>query len=176
MLFQLTAKARDLARLGPADLVAPPANDPAPFTRWYVNVFRVGRSACLHVTEAATFYTLVAPAPRASSATELGVVLREHLRGAFVRGGLDALGAARVLDDDVDVFAKTSSKRVLGCMNEQAGAFDAFIAEYRSVEATPLDRANAWLNEQILRPLGMRPPIEAMRDALAELKVRSSEP
>ena len=96
MLFHATKNAQDLLRLGPADLVPAPANDPPPLAAWYVNVLTVGRRKVLHVTEATTFYTFMIAGVRKADLVEFGPTVRPYLAEVMRASGFteDEVAAA----------------------------------------------------------------------------------
>lgn len=75
---------------------------------------------------------------------------------------------ALVLGSGPDTFVKTASKRVLGCMTEQAFMADALIEGDGGLAAVTSVSVSAGLNGSILRPLGPHyHPRDAMRAAVA---------
>jgi hypothetical protein len=120
MTFFLTQKARDLHGRAPRLYAAPPANDPPPLVGWYVNVLHIDRRKCLLVMEASTMYAVFVHGVRKADLVDLGTLVRTHLRPVLVADGFAEPEVALVLGSGPDSFVKTGSKRVLGCLVEQA--------------------------------------------------------
>jgi hypothetical protein len=168
MIFHCTKKAQDFLGLAPKDLVVVPGNDPAPLTAWYVNVFTIDRRRCLHVTEAATFYTCTVVGVRKDQLRHPGGLIRDVLLDTLRDDGLPTQGLREQLG--MDSYAKTVSRQVLGVMNEQAAMFEARVAGRGGLILTDISKANVWLNGMIVMPLKMLyTPRRAMMAALKEL-------
>lgn len=169
VLFHVTKKVQDLLRLGPADLVPAPANDPPPLSAWYVNVLTLDRRKVLHVTEATTFFTFMIAGVRKADLVEFGPTLRMYLAEVMRAGGFtEDEVVATTGSIEPDRFAKTASRQVLGVMNEQAFAFEAFVDDHGGLAGTDIVAAGVWLNTMIVTPLVPKfyYPRDAMRAAL----------
>ena len=171
MLYHLTKKSQDLLGLRPKDLVPAPANDPPPLSAWYVNVLTVDRRKVLHVTEATTFYTFMIAGVRKADLVEFGPTVSPYLAEVMRAGGFsEDEVVATTGPNEPDRFAKTASRQVLGVMNEQAFAFEAFVDDHGGLAGTNIVAAGVWLNAMIVTPLVPKfyYPRDAMQAALKE--------
>jgi hypothetical protein len=167
VIFSLTQKARDLHGRAPRLYAAPPANDPPPFLGWYVNVLHIERRKCLLVMEAATFYSVVIPGILKADMIDLGGLVRHHLAEVLAADGFSEDEAALVLGSGPDTYVKAGSKRVLGCMVEQAFMAESYVEHSGGLAAVTGVEVSLALNQAILMPL--KPyycPGEAMRAAV----------
>lgn len=170
MIFQLTQKARDLLGLTPKDLDEVAANDPPLLTSWYVNVFTVRRARVIHITEATTFYTSMITDVRKGGMKYLGGLARDVIVESMTNNGFGFPALRDVIDQGLDRYTKTSSRQVLGVMNEQAAAFEAFVANHGGLAQIRVAAANTWLNQMIVTPLkNVYTPRDAMAQLLAKL-------
>jgi hypothetical protein len=171
VLFFLTQKARDLHGRASRLYAAPPANDPPPLVGWYVNVLHIDRRKCLLVMEASTFYSVFIPGVLKADLVDLGGLVRVHLAEVVAADGFTGTEVALVLGSEPDSFVKTGSKRVLGCMVEQAFMAESYIEHGGGLAKVTGVGVSLALNKSILMPL--KPylyPREAMRAAVAELR------
>jgi hypothetical protein len=167
VIFHLTQKARDLHGRAPRLYAAPPANDPPPLLGWYANVLHVDRRKCLLVMEATTFYSVFIPGVFKADLIDLAGLVRRHLAEVLAADGFTGPEIALVLGSGPDSYMKTGSKRVLGCMVEQAFMADAIIEGDGGLAAVTAVSVSLALNKSILMPL--KPylyPREAMRAAV----------
>lgn len=170
MIFQLTQKARDHLGLRSSDLDESAANDPPPLTNWYVNVLTLRRHKVVHLTEATTFYTSMITDVRKAGLKYLGGLARDVIVESMTNDGLGCPGLRDLVGQGLDTCTKTSSRQVLGVMNEQAAAFEAFVANHGGLAQIRVAAANTWLNQMIVLPLNnVYTPRDAMAQALAKL-------
>src|SRR5690606_16850626 len=149
----LTQKARDLHGRAPRLYAAPPANDPPPLVAWYVNVLHADRRKCLLVMEATTFYSVFIPGVLKAAMIDLPGLVRHHLAEVLAADGFSQKDTAVVLGTGPDTFLKTGSKRVLGCMVEQAFMAETLIQHEGGLAAVTSLRISLALNKSILMPL-----------------------
>lgn len=171
MIFQLTQKARNLLGLTSKDLDESAANDPPPLTTWYVNVLTLRRQRVVHITEATTFYTSMITDVRKAGLRHIGGLARDVIVESMTNDGLGFPGLRDVVGQGLDRYAKTSSRQVLGVMNDQAATFEAFVAGHGGLAQIRVAAANTWLNKMIVTPLkNVYTPRDAMALALASFR------
>ncbi len=170
MIFQLTQKARDHLGLASKDLDESAANDPSPLMSWYVNVLTFRRTRVVHMTEATTFYTSMITDVRKAGLKYFGGLARDVIVESMTNDGLGFPALRDLIGHGLDRYTKTSSRQVLGVMNEQAAAFEAFVDDHGGLAEIPVAVANKKLNAMIVMPLKeVYTPREAMALALANL-------
>lgn len=170
VIFQLTQKARDHLGLRSSDLDESAANDPPPLTNWYVNVLTLRRHKVVHITEATTFYTSMITDVRKGGLKYLGGLARDVIVESMTNDGFGFPALRDVIGQGLDRYTKTSSRQVLGVMNEQAAAFQAFVDAHGGLSEIRAPVANKKLNAMIVMPLkGVYTPRDAMAQALAKL-------
>lgn len=129
-----------------------------------MNVLHVDRRKCLLVMEATTFYAVFVPGVLRADVIDLGALVRHNLAEVLAADGFTQEEIAVAVGAGPDSFMKTASKRVLGCMTEQAFMADAIIEGDGGLAAVTAVHVSLALNRTILMPLKpLLYPREAMR-------------
>ena len=122
MVVRCTAKMLKLLGLRPSALpeIEPGVDD------WYVNLLWFERRKCLLLCHASTSFSVFVPDVRKADVDPLGPLLVDAITTALDADGLprDVLG---MLEPANVRIAKTSSRRVLGIMNEVAVHIDYWV-------------------------------------------------
>lgn len=131
----------------PAGLADAPGGD----DDWYGNLLRIDGRKCL----------LRAAGLRATGQFVTGLIEREIQREELPSETFGDLNPATV------AVAKTASRTVLGCMNDQAFAVEHSVSLDGGLAHADTADLNQWLRRRILGPLGSTYPIELARERRA---------
>jgi hypothetical protein len=127
---------------------------------WYGNVVWIERRKCLLLTHAATLFSAFAADIRVGQLRPIGpfaVGLIER-QLAMEELPFDLFGE---LDPDGVRVVKTSSRSVLGCMNDMAYWCSFAVADSGGIDHLDVDALNYQLHRGIHGPIGNLQPIEA---------------
>lgn len=162
MILRCTKKL--LAVIGPARL-AEPAPEPDA-EDWYANLLWFDRRKCLLVTHAATLFSIFEADVRAADLRATSRLVTRLIGRELRSEGLPAATFADLEPDKV-ILAKTTDRRVLGCMNDMAFLCQHAISGSGGLTRTDLAALNHSLRRNINSARGYRPPIELTAERLA---------
>lgn len=126
---------------------------------WYGNLLRIDGRKCLLLAHAGTLVTIFEPDVRAAGLRDTGRLLTGLIARELEREKLPATTFGE-LDPATVTVAKTASRTVLGCMNDQAFAVEHSIGMDGGLAQADTADLNQWLRRRILGPLGATFPIE----------------
>ena len=98
-----------------------PVKDTDPITLWHANLIMLERRKCALFTNDQTRYSFLVPGLKKPDFQMLGEIFLENLFKCMLNDGIPQEGVEKVLNACSNCcFTKTSSKSVLGTMNDLA--------------------------------------------------------
>ena len=134
---------------------------------WYANLLRIERRKCLLFTNEKTLYTFLIPkilkANLKNMEEEFLINLSYNLQNEGF--GLDVIN--RVMQEYGEIgFAKTSSKSVLGSMNDFTYQYEVHIIGDGGIDNIRILQLNQSINRTPMSSLKYKSPIEALKKLL----------
>ncbi len=157
-----------LTELGTPLLTDIPA-DPEGLGNWYVNLIRIDRRKCLLFTNEKTLYSFLIPAVKKENLKNIVEEFLINLSYNLQAEGFSPGVINRVMQKYKEVgFAKTSTRQVLGAMNEFAFEYDFLIKQEGGLERVRILEINRKVNRTPLSPIEYQYPIEVLNNLLQE--------
>ena len=135
---------------------------------WHANLLRIERRKCVLFTHDATLYSIFVPGLKKPDFEGLGDVFGQRLFKAllwdeFLQAQIEKmLDACRVVR-----FARSSSRRVLGSMNEMRFHVEVDVEDAGGLERVDLVGLHHRLNRTPWSAVGYRCPVEGFRERLS---------
>jgi len=135
---------------------------------WYANLLTIDRRKCVMFTSEKTLYSFLIPKVRKENLTNIVDVFLYNLNINLQAEGFPIEVICRVMQECSDIgFAKTSSKQVLGSMNELAFQYqNVIVKHFGGLESISILGVNKEINRTIMGGIKYLHPIEALREFL----------
>lgn len=128
---------------------------------------RIDRKKCLLFTNKKTLYSFPIPGVKKENLKNIVDEFLMHLNLNLQAEGFSLEVINRVMREYQDIlFAKTTSKHILGAMNQLAFAYEVLIEMKEGLENVKVLEMNRNINRTILKGIKYLHPIEALRDLL----------
>lgn len=161
-----TTKLRKLLSLKDANLTASKEDAEAP-NAWFANLVWVEGRKCLHITHAQTRYTVLITDIKKAQLKDLKAFCSIHLLQTLFAEGIEGNVLDKLIGQDSLHFGKAQDRRVLGSMNQQGQAAEAYIASAEGLANVDFISLNCWLNRHLLSKAGRYfTPIEELWNEL----------
>lgn len=140
-----------------------------PLGCWHANLLHIDRRKCVLFTNDKTRFSFLVPGLRKPDFQMLDEVFRQRLFKCLLAENIEPEQIEKVLDEIRDIaFTKTSSRSVLGSMNEIAFHIEHWIYDEGGLLNTDISELNMNINRMPSGVLGYKFSIEALKEALAE--------
>ena len=146
-----------------------PVKDMDPISLWHANLLTLDRRKCVLFTNDQTRYSILVPVLKKPDFQHLGEVFLDNLFRCMLNDGIDQKGVERVLDScSSHCFTKTTSRSVLGTMNEIAFYIECWLAEVGGLRNTDISKLNMDINRMPIKPLDYGYSVDALRRHLLD--------
>jgi len=162
-LIRCTKKLQKEMGLKPSDLCAeePRFSYLGP---WHANLIHIDRRKCVLFVNDKTLFNFIVPDLSKAKIRDLDKLFKNYLSCVLADAGIAEADRGRILSEYDDVgFAKTSSKSVLGSMNDLAFHYKYSIQEAGGVHSPAVPEIIRRLNRMPMGALKYVFPIEALR-------------
>ena len=134
---------------------------------WYANLFKLSRYKCVIFTNALTLYSFVVFRVGKTDIQNLSELFREFLFFNLMHEGLATETVRSVLQGSIEVlYAPTSSRVVLGSMNDLVNCYGAYLEHAEEITPESLLTTNARINRMPMKSIGYNYPVEELHKAL----------
>ena len=134
---------------------------------WYCNLLRIERKKCILFTNEKTLYSFMIPKVLKQNLKNImdEFLINLNLNLQAEGFGLEVIN--RIMREYQDIgFAKTTSRHILGAMNQIAFEYKVLIEMKEGLENVKVLEMNRDINRTILKGIKYLHPIEALRDLL----------
>ncbi|PVV14337.1 MAG: hypothetical protein B6D72_04200 [gamma proteobacterium symbiont of Ctena orbiculata] len=132
---------------------------------WHANLFHIDRRKCVLFINDKTLFNFIVPDVPRSQIKELDKLFKNHLSCVLAAEDFAEEERARILSEyDEGGFANTSSKSVLGSMNDLAFHYKYSILNAGGVHSPTVPEIIRQLNRMPMGSLKYVFPIEALKD------------
>jgi Domain of unknown function (DUF6933) len=133
-------------------LVTPQTENPEGLGNWYANLLRIDRKKCLLFTNEKTLYSFLIPGVEKENLKNIVDEFLMHLNLNLQAEGFGLEVINRVMREYQDIgFAKTTSKHILGAMNQLALEYEVLIEMKEGLENVKVLEMNRDINRTILK-------------------------
>ena len=144
---------------------------------WYGNLLRIDRRKCLLFTNARTLYSFFVGGVTRPALDSPDELFRSELAAALTRERVSSDTMAEVLDEHQGIdFTSTSSRSVLGSMNDFAFMLTTHIRIDGGLAQADLEHLHFWLNETPMSAIGMDHPRRRFLALLGEESAGMPDP
>ncbi len=144
-----------------------PVKDTDPITLWHANLLTLDRRKCVLFTNDKTRYSFLVPGLKKPDFQRLGEVFLDNLFKCMLNDGIPQEGIEKVLNTCSNYcFTKTSSKSVLGSMNEIAFHLEHWIYVDGGLLNADISEMMMKLNRMPMKPLDYGFSVEAFKELL----------
>lgn len=145
-----------------------PVKDTDPITLWHANLLTLDRRKCVLFTNDKTRYTFLFPGLKKPDFQRLGDVFLDNLFRCMLNDGIPQEGVEKVLNACSNYcFTKTSSKSVLGTMNDIASIIKWTVYDNGGLANTDISELMMKLNRMPMKPIDYGFSVEAFKETLA---------
>jgi hypothetical protein len=145
-----------------------PVKDADPITLWHANLITLDRRKCVLFTNDKTRYTFLVPGLKKPDFQMMGEMFLDNLFRCMRNDGLEQEGVEKVLSACSNYcFTKTSSKSVLGTMNDIADIIKWTVYDNGGLANTDIYGMMNKLNRMPMKPLDYRFSVDAFRRMLS---------
>ena len=138
-----------------------------PLGGWHANLLLLNRRKCVLFTNDQTRYSFLVAGLKKPDFQLLDEVFRQNLFKCLIRDEFSQEAIEKVLDEICDIaFTKTSSRSVLGTMNDMANIIKWTVHDEGGLLNVDVDEMNMELNRMPHGPLDYRHSLHMMKDAL----------
>ncbi|APG26372.1 hypothetical protein A7E75_13745 [Syntrophotalea acetylenica] len=139
-----------------------------PLGCWHANLLILDRRKCVLFTNDKTRYSFLVPGLKKPDFKMLDEIFRQGLFRNLIRDGFSQEAIEKVLDEIREVvFTRTSSRSVLGTMNDMANIIKWTVLDEGGMLNVDVVEMNSKLNRMPLGPLDYKFAIDQVREALA---------
>lgn len=130
---------------------------------WHANLIHVDRRKCVLFVNDKTLLNFIAPDVSRTQIKKLGVLFRDYLECVLAEEGIVEPERQTILSEYADMgYANTSSKRVLGSLNDLAFHYEYHILEEGGVHSDRVPSIISRLNRMPMKAIDYSYPIEAL--------------
>lgn len=174
LTFKCTKKVQDYLSLLPEEISPAELNSESLLGDWYVNLLVIDRRKCLLFVNERTLMSFIAFGIKKSNRLkdQIHELFIHHLfqLGKLVDLPLEGLG--QVLDEYFESrYSKTSSKRLLGHMNELAYLYQDIIMDEGGFTYCDLNRIIFDMNHMPQSNIGFKDSVELAKELMMVVKV-----
>jgi len=145
-----------------------PLKDTDPIALWHGNLLSVDRRKCLIFTNDKSRYTFLIPGLRKTDFKHLGELFLDNLFRCMLADGIPQRGVEKVLNTCGSYcFTKSSSRSVLGTMNDVANIVRWTVVDHGGLINTDLSKLIMNINRMPMKPLDYDYSVEAFAKMLA---------
>ncbi len=171
MILRCTTKLLKVLRVSPSSLVE--IQTRADDDEWYANLLWFARRKCLLLTHAETLFSIFVPEILKADITPPGPFIVAAIEHALAMEDLPRDTFGRLDRGDVRL-GRTTSRTILGCMNELAKFVEYDVIHQSQTAAVDVAALNHQLHRTILGPLGLRYPIDLAAERALRLRGMST--
>ncbi len=118
---------------------------------WHANMIRIERRKCVLFTNDETLFSLFVPMLKKPQFQNLTAVFMENLVSTLKYEGLDQYVAQIVAEyEDNLTFTKSSSRSILGYMNDFVNSMYFAIDRQGGIEKVDILKTNRWINSSMV--------------------------
>jgi hypothetical protein len=145
-----------------------PVKDTDPITLWHANLLSLDRRKCVLFTNDQTRYSFLVPGLKKPDFQMLGEIFLENLFRCMLNDGITQKGVEKVLNGcSKYCFTKTSSKSVLGTMNDIADIIKWTVYDNGGLANTDISVMMMKLNRMPMKPIGYGFSVDSFREMLS---------
>jgi hypothetical protein len=145
-----------------------PVKDTDPITLWHANLLTLDRRKCVLFTNDQTRYSFLVSGLKKPDFQRLGEIFLDNLFRCMLNEGIPQKGVEKVLNTCSSYcFTKTSSKSVLGTMNDIADIIKWTVYHDGGLANTDISEMMMKLNRMPMKPLDYGFSVEKMRELLS---------
>lgn len=134
---------------------------------WHVNLINIKNCDCVLFVNNATLFNFLIPNVSKEQLHQLAQLFRDFLLCVLAEEGIDDVLRANLLKDYENIsFANTTSKKIIGSMNELAFMYAHYIENERDINTPMLPQIIHQMNRVIMSALTAHYPINALQDLL----------
>jgi hypothetical protein len=134
---------------------------------WHANLLHLERSKCVPFTQDQTLYSLFVPGLKKRDFEQLEEIFRQHLFRSLLQKEFEPFQVEPILTDYQTIqFAKTTSRSVLGSMNDIAFRLKYQIPAMGGLSHLNLDALTREMNRVPLSAINYRYSIDALKSRL----------
>lgn len=134
---------------------------------WYANLLRLDRRKCILFANERTLYSFLVPGVLKKDLLNIGTLFLSHLGYNLQYEGLDTEVTEGVLGEYKDIgFARTTSKSVLGSMNDLKFGYEFEVARAGGIDGLNILAVNQKMNRTPLKAINYNFPIEEIKRVL----------
>ncbi len=144
-----------------------PVKDTDPVTLWHANLLTIDRRKCVLFTNDQTRYSFLVPGLKKPDFQRLGEIFLDNLFRCMLNEGIAQKGIEKVLNSCSSYcFTKTSSKSVLGTMNDIADIIKWTVYHDGGLANTDISEMMMKLNRMPMKPLDYGFSVYAFKEML----------
>lgn len=145
-----------------------PIKDTDPVTLWHANLLTLDRRKCVLFTNDKTRYSFLVPGLKKPNFQILGEVFLDNLFRSMLNDGIPHKGIEKVLSGCRKcAFTKSSSKSVLGTMNDLANIIKWTVYDDGGLATTDISEMMNRLNRMPMKPLDYGFSVDAFKEMLS---------
>ena len=145
-----------------------PIKDTDPVTLWHSNLLTLDRRKCALFTNDKTRYSFLVPGLKKPNFKVFGEVFMDNLFRFMLNDGIPQKGIEKVLSGcRKSVFTKTSSKSVLGTMNDLTQIIKWSVYDDGGLANTDIYELMSRLNRMPMKPLDYGFSVDAFKEMLS---------
>lgn len=139
----------------------------SPLGNWHANLLTLDRRKCVIFTNDQTRYSFLVVGLRKPDFQILDEVFRQSLFKSLLNDGFDQEQIEKVLDEIREIsFTKTSSRSVLGSMNDITDIIKWTLPAEGGLANTDTVALMGKMNRMPMKPIGYKYAVEVLREAL----------
>ncbi len=139
----------------------------SPLGSWHANLLTLDRRKCVLFTNDLTRYSFLVTGLRKPDFQVLDEVFRQSLFKSLINDGFNQEQIEKVLDEIREIsFTKTSSRSVLGSMNDIADIIKWTLPAEGGLANTDTVALMKKMNRMLMKPIGYKYAVEVLREAL----------
>ena len=143
--------------------------EPSLLGSWHANLLTINRSKCVLFANDKTLFNFIIPSVQKAQWQKIDIEFKGMLQCVLADEGFDKSIIEHVLSEYDQVgFANTSSKSVIGSMNELAYYYQGRIEEAGGVHTYMMPKIIQGLNYMRFKPIEHSRPIEMLRQLLSQ--------
>ena len=132
---------------------------------WHANLLYIERKKCLLFVNDKTLFNFLVPDVPRSQIKNLGTVFLRYLGGIISDEGFEPAIQERILEEYSEIgYALTTSKRVLGSMNDLANHYKYHVIDGGGVHGCNLPEIIRSLNRMPMGAIGYKLSLEALKE------------
>jgi hypothetical protein len=157
-----------LKELGNPPLVGVSGANSEGLANWYANLLRINRRKCVLFTNEKSLYSFIVPNAVKAHFMDFRTVFLTHLTLNLMYAGFSQQVIERVRAEHREIFfAKTTSRSVLGSMNDFAFQYECYISSSGGTLNADIMAINSKVNESPMSLLKYERPMKALKGFLS---------